>query len=55
MKLLGTKFSEDRLELVAPLLNGTIEVLRPLAKIQLPKEREPTTYLRLLSASGYDT
>jgi hypothetical protein len=45
MKLLSLRMSDDRLRVVAPILNLNMEALQLLTKDQLPKELEPTTYL----------
>ncbi len=52
MKLLTLTVSEQRLPLVADLLNQVLESLKPLTQKHLPKELEPTSYLKLLSKAG---
>jgi hypothetical protein len=52
MGLLSISLSEDRLRIVAPFLNLTLEMLQPLNKFSLPKELEPTTYLARLKEVG---
>lgn len=52
MKLLSVSLSEERLRIVAPSFNQVLETLRPLTKLHLPKELEPTTYLARLREVG---
>jgi hypothetical protein len=52
MKFLSLSLSDDRLRIVAPFLNLTLETLQPLTKLSLPKELEPTTYLSKLREVG---
>jgi len=51
MKLLNISISEDRLSVIADFLNQNIEALRPLTLRHLPKELEPSSYLKVLSRS----
>ncbi len=52
MKLLTLTVSEQRLPLVVDFLNQVLESLKPLTQKHLPKELEPTSYLKLLSKAG---
>jgi hypothetical protein len=52
MKLLSVSLDEERLRIVTPFLNLTMETLRPLASEHLPKELEPTTYAARLKEIG---
>ena len=46
------RIDENRLDLVTTALNQALETLRPLAKLLLPKEFEPTTYLAKIKDAG---
>jgi len=48
MKMLTITVDEDRLPLVADFLNQVLESLKPLTLRQLPKELEPTSYVKAL-------
>ena len=48
MKFLSVSLGEDRLKAVASFLNQSFEALKPLTQRHLPKELEPTGYLKLL-------
>jgi hypothetical protein len=48
IKALGSPIEEGRLQIVAEILNQNMETIRILAKVGLPKEFEPTSYLMLL-------
>jgi len=52
MKLLNVSIGEERLRIVTPFLNLTMETLRPLTEGHLPKELEPTTYAARLKEIG---
>ncbi|MGD0177883.1 MAG: hypothetical protein ABSA50_05740 [Candidatus Bathyarchaeia archaeon] len=52
MKLMTVRFDENRLDLVTAALNQALEMLQPLAKLLLPKELEPTTYLARIKDAG---
>lgn len=52
MKLLSLSLGEERLRIVSPFLNLTLQTLQPLSKLSLPKEFEPTTYLARLREVG---
>jgi hypothetical protein len=52
MKLLSLSINDERLGVVAPLLNLNIEALQVLTKDKLTKELEPTTYLAELKKLG---
>ena len=47
-KLLSFPLREDRLKIIALVVNRTVEVLQPLTKLRLPKEAEPVSFTRLL-------
>ena len=53
-KLLSVSFDEERLKIVASFLAQNFDMLRPLAEIHIPKDLEPTSYLKLLSHSSGD-
>jgi len=48
MKLIGAPIQEDRFQMVTGILNQNMEALQTLAKLGLPKELEPTSYLMML-------
>jgi hypothetical protein len=52
MKIIGAPIQEERLQNVAEILNQNMEALQILAKLGLPKELEPTSYLMLLVGSS---
>ena len=49
MKLLNVTLNDERLKAVADYLNQNLDAIKPLAHRSLPKELEPTSYLRMLS------
>jgi hypothetical protein len=49
MKIIGAPIQEERLQTVTGILNQNMEALQTLAKLGLPKELEPTSYLMLLA------
>ena len=51
MKLLSLQISEQRLQVVTPALNQTLEALQQLTKLELPKDLEPTTFLTELKTA----
>ncbi len=51
LKLLSVPMTEERLRFVAEFLNQNFEILKPLTRTHLPKELEPTSYLKLLQQS----
>jgi hypothetical protein len=52
MKLLNLEISEERLLLVAPALNLTMDAIRLPSQVKLAKELEPITYLTELKKIG---
>jgi hypothetical protein len=52
MKLFSLRIEDERLQIVAPMLNLNMEALQSLAKNHLLKELEPATYLTELKKIG---
>jgi hypothetical protein len=52
MKLLSVRMSDERLGVVAPLVNLNIDTLQVLTKDKLTKELEPTTFVAELKKLG---
>ena len=50
-RFLSVALSEDRLSIIADFLNQNLETLRSLTRRHLPKELEPSSYLKVLSRS----
>lgn len=47
-KIIGAPIEEGRLQIVTEILKQNMEAIQILAKLGLPKELEPTSYLMLL-------
>jgi hypothetical protein len=49
IKLLRTPLNEERLPVIEPSLNLTMDIIQPLSKLYLPKEVKTNTYFAYLS------
>jgi hypothetical protein len=49
IKLLKAPLNEERLPVIEPSLNLTMDIIQPLSRLYLPKEVEPNTYFAYLS------
>jgi len=55
IRRLSIQIDDERMKTVTPALELSIEAIKPLMKIDIPKEIEPTSFFRNLSLESNKT